>query len=60
MSSGLESVGGVDRLLEVPGVSQTPAGKNRSVLDVPDSELLSFGPNTPGVIDAMAVALYGD
>lgn len=60
MSSGLESVGGVNGLLEVPGVSQTPAGKNRSVLDVPDSELLSFGPNTPGVIDAMAEALYGD
>ena len=60
MSSGLESVGGVDGLLEVPGVSQTPAGKNRSVLDVPDSELLSFGPNTPVVIDAMAEALYGD
>ena len=60
MSSSLESVGGVDGLLEVPGVSQTPAGKNRSVLDVPDSELLSFGPNTPVVIDAMAEALYGD
>lgn len=60
MTAGLESVGGVDGLLEVPGVNQTPAGKNRSVLDVPDSQLLSFGSETPRVIDAMAEVLYGN
>lgn len=58
MTAGLESVGGVDGLLEVPGVRQTPAGQNKSILDVPDSQLLSFGTETPAVIDAMAEALY--
>ncbi|WP_459611324.1 heme/hemin ABC transporter substrate-binding protein [Corynebacterium urogenitale] len=59
MRGGLESVGGVDGLLEVPGVAHTPAGKSRSVLDVPDSQLLSFGTDTPRTITAMAEALYG-
>ena len=59
MRGGLESVGGVDGLLDIPGVNQTPAGRNRSVLDVPDSQLLSFGTDTPRVIAAMAEALYG-
>ena len=59
MRDGLESVGGIDGLLEIPGVNQTPAGRNRSVLDVPDSQLLSFGSDTPRVIEAMAEALYG-
>lgn len=59
MRGGLESVGGVDGLLDIPGVKQTPAGRNRSVLDVPDSQLLSFGTDTPRVIAAMAEALYG-
>ncbi len=59
MTGGLESVGGIDGLREVPGVSQTPAGENGSVLDVPDSQLLSFGTQTPQVLQAMANALYG-
>lgn len=59
MSGGLESVGGVDGLLEIPGIAQTPAGKNRSILDVPDSQLLSFGAQTPTTLRAMADALYG-
>lgn len=60
MSGGLESVGGVEGLLEVPGVAQTPAGKNRSILDVPDTQLLSFSSQTPRALRAMADALYGE
>lgn len=59
MTSGLESIGGMDGMMELPGFAQTPAGAARSVLDVPDSQLLSFGPQTDHVIDAMADALYG-
>jgi iron complex transport system substrate-binding protein len=32
MSKGLESVGGVDGLVALPGVAQTTAGKNRAVI----------------------------
>jgi iron complex transport system substrate-binding protein len=57
MSKGLESVGGVQGLLKLPGVAQTRAGKNSAVIDVDDSLLLSFGPRTPSLVDALAEAL---
>ncbi|WP_448852217.1 heme/hemin ABC transporter substrate-binding protein [Corynebacterium sp. 335C] len=60
MTGGLESIGGIDGMMELPGFAQTPAGAARSVIDVPDSQLLSFGPQTGRVIDAMADALFGD
>ncbi|MFD5869063.1 hemin ABC transporter substrate-binding protein [Corynebacterium sp. NPDC060344] len=59
MSHGLDSIGGPAGLASLPGMAQTPAGKSTSVLDVPDSQLLSFGPDTPRVVAAMADALYG-
>jgi len=57
MTKGLESVGGVDGLLKLPGVAQTAAGKNHAVVDVDDSLLLSFGPRTPSLLNQLAVAV---
>ena len=57
MSKGLESVGGVQGLLKLPGVAQSNAGKNAAVIDVDDSLLLSFGPRTPALVQALATAL---
>jgi len=57
MSKGLESVGGVEGLLKLPGVAQTKAGKSSAIIDVDDSLLLSFGPRTPSLVEALAVAL---
>jgi iron complex transport system substrate-binding protein len=57
MSKGLESVGGIEGLLKLPGVAQTAAGKNSAVIDVDDSLLLSFGPRTPSLVDALAKAM---
>jgi len=57
MSKGLQSVGGIDGLLKLPGVAQTRAGKNSAVIDVDDSLLLSFGPRTPSLVDALAKAM---
>lgn len=59
MTGGLESVGGIEGLKEIPGIAQTPAGKNESVVDVPDSQLLSFDAQSPRAIRAIADALYG-
>ena len=56
MSKGLESVGGIQGLLKLPGVAQTKAGKNSAVIDVDDSLLLSFGPRTPSLVEALATA----
>jgi len=56
MIGGLESVGGVSGLVELPGIAQTTAGKNRQVVAVDDSLLLSFGPRTPSLISKLAAA----
>ncbi|MFJ2503368.1 hemin ABC transporter substrate-binding protein [Microbacterium sp. NPDC087592] len=59
MTDGLESVGGIDGLIErIPAVAETPAGAHRRVIDMADSEILSFGPRTADVIGALARALY--
>ncbi|GAA5148235.1 hemin ABC transporter substrate-binding protein [Nocardioides marinquilinus] len=59
MSKGLDSVGGVDGLLErFPALASTPAGENERVVAMDDDQVLSFGPRTSDVLDALAVALY--
>ena len=59
MTGGLESVGGVDGLLaEKPAVGLTRAGETRRFVDMDDGEVLSFGPRTPTVLDALARAIY--
>ncbi len=59
MTDGLASVGGINGLLDVPGVAETPAGRDRRVIDMDDGELLSFGARTGDVAVALARALYG-
>ena len=54
MSKGLESVGGVDGLVQLPGIAQTQAGKNRAIVAVDDSLLLSFGPRTYSLLVALS------
>ena len=59
MTGGLASVGGVDGLLErLPALAQTPAGEHRRFVDMEDSEILGFGPDSASVLNALAVALY--
>ena len=57
MTKGLASVGGVSGLVELPGVAQTPAGKNSRIISVDDSLLLSFGARTPSLLTQLADAL---
>ncbi|MHA6670104.1 heme/hemin ABC transporter substrate-binding protein [Homoserinimonas sp. A447] len=59
MSSGLQSAGGVDGLLQTKAaIGITPAGQNRRFVTMADGEILSFGPRTADVIDAVARAVY--
>ncbi len=58
MSKGLDSVGGVDGLLRLPGVAQTPAGLDRRILAIPDGMLLSYGPRTPEVLRSLTEQLH--
>ena len=57
MSKGLQSVGGVSGLVQLPGIAQTAAAKNRRVIAVDDSLLLSFGPRTPDLIEQLSAAM---
>lgn len=59
MTKGLESVGGVDGLVGLPGVAQTTAGRDRRVIAVDDTLLLSFGPRTGELVTRLAAALAG-
>ncbi|MEV6951236.1 ABC transporter substrate-binding protein [Streptomyces sp. NPDC051183] len=59
MSKGLESVGGVDGLVKVPGVAQTPAGMDRRVVTIDDGVLLNYGPRTDQVLSSLVAQLYG-
>jgi iron complex transport system substrate-binding protein len=58
MTGGLESVGGVDGLLKIPGIAQTPAGENRRIVAMPDGLLLNFGTRTGKAVQALAAAVY--
>jgi len=59
MTDGLASAGGVDGLLEAkPAIALTLAGQHRRFVDMADGEILSFGPRTPEVLDALARAVY--
>ncbi|GAB3832984.1 ABC transporter substrate-binding protein [Kribbella italica] len=58
MTEGLKSLKGVDGLLKLPGIAQTPAGQHRRIVDMNDTELLSFGPRTGRTVEALAKAVY--
>ena len=58
MTHGLESTGGLAGLLERPGVAQTTAGQRQRIVDVPDGQLMSFGPQTPQSLVSLAEAMY--
>lgn len=59
MRKGLESVGGIEGLSDqFPALAQTPAGEHQRVIAMDDEQILSFGPRTPDVLNALAVALY--
>ncbi len=53
-SSGLASVGGINGLLERPGIANTPAGRGRRVITIEDGRLFGFGSRTPAVLNELA------
>ncbi|MFW6690869.1 heme/hemin ABC transporter substrate-binding protein [Streptomyces sp. MAR4 CNX-425] len=59
MTKGLESVGGVDGLVELPGVAQTPAAMDRRIASVDDGVLLNYGPRTDAVLRSLVAQIHG-
>jgi iron complex transport system substrate-binding protein len=59
-SRGLESVGGVDGLLDQPGIDLTPAGENRRIVGMDDLLLLGFGPRLGTAVKRLTMKLHPD
>jgi len=55
---GLAAAAGLDGLLKVPGLAQTPAGRERRVVSLDALELLGFGPRLPQALTRLAQAMY--
>ncbi|WP_411078756.1 hemin ABC transporter substrate-binding protein [Streptomyces sp. cmx-18-6] len=58
MSKGLDSVGGMDGLVKIPGIAETPAGMDRRVVTIDDGVLLNYGPRTDRVLAEIVEQLY--
>jgi iron complex transport system substrate-binding protein len=54
---GLAASGGIDGILKIPGIGQTPAGRGRRVLSFEAMFLLGFGPRLPAAVAALDSAL---
>ncbi len=55
---GLTAAGGINGLLRLPGLAQTPAGRHRRVVSLDALLLLGFGPRLPQATLALAEALH--
>ena len=56
---GVKAMGGEDNLWALPGLAQTPAGRNKQVLQIDDMALLGFSVRTPQAILLMSRRITG-
>ena len=57
-TTALESAGGIDGLLQIPGIAQTPAGDKKRVLSYEDQYLLGMGPRAGQALMELVKALH--
>jgi iron complex transport system substrate-binding protein len=57
-ASGVESIGGLEAFLQVPGVAQTPAAQNGAILIYDDLRFLGMTPRTGEALMDLVVALH--
>ncbi len=57
-TAGLDSIGGIDALLELPGVAQTEAGRNRAILEFDGQYLFGYGPRTGAALAEFIAAIH--
>ncbi len=56
--SGVKSLGGIEGVLQVPGVAQTTAGKKKQVIAMDGGKLSNFGPRLGEAAKELAEQLY--
>lgn len=59
-TSGLESLGGIDGLLKVPGIAQTNAGRNRNVIEMDGQLLTGFSPRLGQAVQQLSQKLTAE
>jgi iron complex transport system substrate-binding protein len=55
---GLHAAGGLEAILKLPGLNQTPAGRAQAVIAMDALRLLGFGPRMPEAVLALHQAFY--
>ena len=58
VSTGFESVGGIEGVLKIPGVAQTTAGKKRQIVAIESLKLTNFGPRFGEAVKELVVLLH--
>jgi iron complex transport system substrate-binding protein len=60
LDGGFKAVGGIDGLLAVPGVAQTPAGAAKRVVSLEDQYVLGMGPRAGQALKELITKLYAN
>jgi iron complex transport system substrate-binding protein len=55
---GLHAAGGLEAILKLPGLDQTPAGRAQAVIAMDALRLLGFGPRMPEAVLALHQAFH--
>jgi iron complex transport system substrate-binding protein len=58
ISTGVESLGGIDGVLKIPGVAQTTAGKKKQIIGIESLRLTNFGPRFGETVKELVVLLH--
>ena len=58
VSMGLESLGGIDGALKIPGVAQTTAGKKKQIVAIESLKLTNFGPRFGEAVKELVVLIH--
>jgi iron complex transport system substrate-binding protein len=58
--SGIEALGGIEALLEIPGIAETPAGRNRAFLAYDEAYFFNLGPRVGMALSEFVDDLYPD
>lgn len=58
VSSGVESLGGIDGVLKIPGIALTTAGKQKQIISMESLKLTNFGPRFGEAVKELVVKLH--
>jgi iron complex transport system substrate-binding protein len=58
LSTGFESIGGMEGALKIPGVAQTTAGKKKQVIAIEGLKLTNFGPRFGEAVKELVTLLH--